>query len=287
MVRAGRAGGAGAGVPPGHGRPLPLVMGAQKQLVSSGSHGAFLATGPAAPYRPQLPPSPPQHQRSLRPSLPRGGTPRAARSPSTRASGSAAPHSSPGSGVKSSRAGRDSLPGGGDSARGGGSDIFASPLPVVLTAAETSSARQLATSSAQWDISSEWERAWPAHATAAVAPSTREPELATVRRFFLSHRAFDDERAGLVRTAGARGGSVRALPKHFDVVLADTIPLEFVGDHLQVRYVDFLTDEPQEDGLAQPPHSLGIAVTVRFLPPLYSVSLSPGRQLRDWYRQGS
>jgi hypothetical protein len=56
--------------------------------------------------------------------------------------------------------------------------------------------------------------------------------------------------------AAMGGGEVRALPKHFDVVL-DEEPQEFVGDHLQCRYVDFLSAEHSGGGASLA--ALGIA----------------------------
>ena len=91
-------------------------------------------------------------------------------------------------------------------------------------------------------VSSDWATTWPsmdAEQAQPLQPTT------TRRRYLFTHRAFDDERAGLVREGNARGeGAVRALPKHYDVVLErGAPPLEFVGDHLQCRYIDFLEEK--------------------------------------------
>ena len=68
------------------------------------------------------------------------------------------------------------------------------------------------------------------------------------RRFFVGEGALQPDRARGRERVVAK--TTVGCPKHYDVMLDADDGVEYSGDHVRYRYVDFLTSRPLDDGAA-------------------------------------
>ena len=209
--------GQNAGLVAGRGRlPAPVSSSKLEKVMglvtATGSSGAFAASGPAAPYGlPLLP----VHQSSfdsrvsLRPPL-----------------GSAVAPGTPRAPYHRDAASRDA------SRR--------RPLPPVARRAATDRSRPSGPPDSREPrpstLNVSWSSTWPAAAEPeelVPAPSETGQRAPVRRRYFFTHRGYDDERTSRI-------------PGHFDVLLEDPARTTSRTDHLRCSYIDFLG--PQRDG---------------------------------------